>query len=167
MTEFFRHLSELSPRELIADTHGGLAMLALILFGASLVLIRSLGGFTAAAHWLRKVLALLWIDLIVLNLIGLLIYIPYRATGGPRSTLLSSESTAWYHQILFEHKEFLAFAPMMLILAALWITNLKGDSLSTDKQARRALAFSVVTALIFVLVVAAEAVLVTKAAPLR
>lgn len=167
--EFLVKIISLSPGEIWADLHGGIAMITLVMFGAVLVLYFSLDKFKAALAWLKATLAVLACGLAATNIIGLLIYIPYRASvsTSPRSLLLASEETAWLHQIIFEHKEFLAFAPALLIFVALLIVLAKGGELSKRRYLKMAVLFSIVTGLIFVLAVAAEAVLVTKAAPLR
>ena len=161
------NIASLSPLELWGDLHGAVAMFALILFGTTITLTVSLGKFDTAVRWLKSMLALLLADLVVLDLLGLFIYIPYRASGGPRTFLLSSETTAWLHQVVFEHKEFLAFAPPVLVLVATILAFLYGKSLPKETTARKAILFSLVAALVLVLVVASEAVLVTKTAPLQ
>lgn len=167
--EFFTKLTGLSPGELWADTHGGLAMITLVLFGAAIILFFLRDKFKAGLTWLKVSLGLLAASLTVVNIVGLLIYIPYRAagSGSPKSLLLASENTAWLHEILFEHKEFLAFVPMVLMLTAFLIVASRGSDLSKHKYLNWAVLFSILAALVFVLVVAAEAVLITKAAPLR
>ena len=167
MSGFLQNIASLSKWEIWGDLHGTVAMLSLILFGAALALYFTLGKFPRAADWLRSTLLVLFVDLAVLDILGLFIYVPYRAQGGPRSFLLSSETTAWLHKIIFEHKEFLAFAPPILILVAAVVAFLKRQELSTDTTAKRTILFSLISALIIVLVVAAEAVLVTKSAPLK
>jgi hypothetical protein len=165
--EFFTKVTSLSPNEIWADTHGGVAMLTLILFGAAIMLYFMLGKFKAAIKWLKATLVALWGGVLLLDVLGLFVYVPYRAATGPRTTLLASENTAWLHEIMFEHKEFLAFAPLILAAVAVVIAISQGDKLAARPYLKKALLLSVVAALLFVLIVAAEAVLITKAAPLR
>lgn len=169
LQEFFDGVIGLSKWEVWADIHGGVAMMALTLFGVALTLYFSYGKFSAAARWLKNTLLALFVSLGVLNFLGLFIYVPYRAKSvtSPRSILLASENTAWLHEIMFEHKEFLAFAPMILILTAYLVVKSQGKGLKDSSYMRRAVLFSIIAALVFVLVVASEAVLITKVAPLR
>ena len=167
--EVFVKLLEMTFWEKLANFHGSLAMLSLILFGAAIVLyfvVRKSGNFI---NFLKGVLLLLFVNLSLLDIFGLTIYMPYRAAGGPRSILKASESTAWLHNVVFEHKEFLAFAPPILILVAFLITVALARNFNDEKfsRLRKGVIFSLVTSLIFVLIVAAEAVLVTKAAPVK
>ena len=167
--EVFSRLLALSFWEKFANIHGMLAMLSLILFGAGIILyfiVRKSGNFIT---WLQGVLLLLFVNLILLDAVGLSVYVPYRAEGGPRSVLKASESTAWLHTVIFEHKEFLAFAPPLIILTAFLVTKALGKNFNEEKVSsiRKSVIFSLVVALIFVLIVAAEAVMVTKAAPVK
>ena len=167
--EFFGQIGALSLVNKLADFHGLLAMISLILFGAAIVLFFVALKISSALRWLGAVLFALFFDLVLLDIAGLVIYISYRAPGGPRSILRASESTAWLHTTVFEHKEFLAFAPPILILCALYIVRtLKNASFTEQslKWPRISIIVSIILSLIFVLVVAAEAVLVTKTAPL-
>lgn len=169
MNEFIDKIFHLTYWEIMTDIHGGLAMLSLILFGAVIVLLLSINGFDKAVSWLKRTMLGLFITLTSLNLMGLFVYRPYRAKvpTSPRTILLGSEDTAWLHQIIFEHKEFLALVPMIIIMTATIIVLKDGKSFRSNPLLKRAVLFAVVTALIFVLVVAAEAVLVTKAAPIK
>ena len=167
--ELFTNLLRLSFWEKFADFHGFLAMISLVLFGAALILYFAISKGTSLIAWFQKVLLLLFINLTILDIAGLTVYIPYRAEGGPRTILKASESTSWMHGIVFEHKEFLAFAPPIMILVAYLVVKTLGNKLN-DKQfsnVKKSVAFSIVTALVFVLIVAAEAVLVTKTAPVQ
>ncbi|MBI2022107.1 hypothetical protein HYS93_04515 [Candidatus Daviesbacteria bacterium] len=153
----------------LANLHGLLAMLSLVFFGSSFALYFFSNKIKDSIRWLKLTLAALFTVLVLLDLMGLIIYVPYRSVGGAKSLLVASKDTAWLHEIIFEHKEFLAYAPPLLIFSALFIVLKLGDSF-TDNQKYRYLRLAVINssvlALIFVLVVAAEAVLVTKAAPL-
>ena len=165
--EVLSKLLGLSFWEKFADMHGMLAMFSLILFGAGIILYfaaRKNGDFIG---WLKTALMLLFIDITLLDVAGLTVYIPYRAEGGPRSILKASEATAWLHTDIFEHKEFLAFAPMLLVLVAFIVVSILGKHFNDEKVStlRKSVIFSLILALIFVLIVAAEGVIVTKAAP--
>lgn len=153
----------------VADLHGMWSMLSLVLFGAGITLYFVSKKNVELVSWLKITLILLFSDLILLDIFGLTIYIPYRAEGGPRTVLKSSEATAWLHSVIFEHKEFLAFAPPLIILVALAVTRILGKNFNDEDNLllRRSIIFSLIVALIFVLIVAAEAVIVTKAAPLE
>ena len=165
--EVFSKLLAFSFWEKFADIHGMLAMFSLILFGAGIVLYFAARKSANFIGWLKAALMLLFVDITLLEIAGLTIYIPYRAPGGPRSILKASEATAWLHGDIFEHKEFLAFGPMLLVLVAFIVVSILGKNFNDEKVStlRKSVIFSLVLALIFVLIVAAEGVIVTKAAP--
>jgi len=167
--EVLTRLLALSPWEKLADLHGLLSMAALILLGADIALFFTTRKADAMIDWLKRVLLFLFVDLALLDLAGLTVYMQYRAEGGPRSLLLASESTAWLHQVVFEHKEFLAFAPPLIILAAYLVTRALGKRFNDEdvKPLRRSVGFALGASLVLVLLVAAEAVLVTKVAPVK
>ena len=168
MEELLGRLLQIPFWTRFADLHGLLAMAALVLFGSGIVLYFLSSQTKAAGIWLKGVLLLLFLDLIFLDGAGLLVYMPYRAPGGPRTILNASSETAWLHTIIFEHKEFLAFAPPLLIFCALAIVWVLSDSFTEEKTfpwLRKAVLTSLVLSLLFVLIVATEAVLVTKVAP--
>src|SRR3989304_3169064 len=81
--------ASLSYWDIVTDFHGFLAIMPLILFGIVLALYFSLDKFAQAVVWLKRVLYLLTANLILLDFVGLYIYAPYRATGGPRTILKS------------------------------------------------------------------------------
>lgn len=168
MTEFLNGFIEIPFWSKFADLHGILGMLSLILLGAALTLYFLSEKAKAAVDWLKTILLLLFFDILLLDIFGLIVYIPYRAKGGAKFDLVGSETTAWLHEIVFEHKEFLAFAPLIMAIVAFFIVHKLGDSFM-DKEKykwfRFAVLASVIFSLVFVLVVAAEAVLVTKTAP--
>jgi|SRR3989344_2816366 len=165
--EVFSKLLAFSFWEKFANMHGMLAMFSLILFGAGIILYFVARKSESFIGWLKTALILLFINITLLEIAGLTVYIPYRAPGGPRSILKASEETAWFHTTIFEHKEFLAFAPMLLILVAFIVVSILGKNFNNEKVStlRKSVIFSLVLALIFVLIVAAEGVIVTKVAP--
>lgn len=167
--ELFVRLFELPFWEKIANLHGLLAMISLILFGASIGLYFVVSRGSTFISWFQKILLLLFINLAILDIAGLTVYIPYRAVDGPRTILKASESTSWLHGIVFEHKEFLAFAPPIIILTTYLVVKVLGSKFNEKEFliAKKSTIFSLITALIFVLIVAAEAVLVTKTAPVQ
>lgn len=169
MEELISGLSKIPLDSQVANFHGTLAMFSLIFFGASFVLYRFTSKISDSIKWFKVNLTALFVDLLLLDIIGLFIYIPYRATGGSKSILIASKETAWLHEIIFEHKEFLAFGPVLLVLAALLIVIKLGDSFGNDQKyhyLRLAVISALIISLIFVLTVAGEAVLVTKVAPI-
>lgn len=169
MQELLKGLLSLSYWDKLADTHGFLAMLLLVLFGTALALYPLLTRAAQAARWMRYTLYLLFADITLVNLFGLYIYGAYRAAGGPRTFLKASVETSWLHTIVFEHKEMLAYAAWVIVLVALAIVAGAKEKIALQEYAgaRRVLLFCLTSALIFVLVIAGEAVLVTKVAPLR
>ena len=165
--EVFTKLLAFSFWEKFANSHGMLAMISLILFGSSVILFFAARKSDAFIRWLKASLMFLFANRVLLDIFGLTVYIPYRVEGGPRSLLKASEATAWLHGDIFEHKEFLAFAPVLLILVAFIVVNILGKNFNSEKVStlRTSVIFSLILALIFVLIVAAEGVIVTKAAP--
>lgn len=166
--EFFFNILAMPFWSKFTNFHGFLAMVSLFLFGISFILYFQIEKAAFAISWLKNSLLILFFDLLLLDIAGLSIYAPYRAKGGPRSLLLGSEDTAWLHQIIFEHKEFLAFAPPILIITAFLVIKALGNNIK-DKEnmyLKRAVFVLIISALLIVLTVAAEAVLVAKAAPL-
>ena len=168
MTELLNGFIEIPFWSKFADFHGMISMLSLILLGAALILYFLSEKTKAAISWLKTVLLLLFIDISLLDIFGLIVYIPYRAKGGAKFDLVGSETTAWLHEIVFEHKEVLAFAPLIMTIVAFFIVNKLEESFADKekyKWIRLAVLASIVLSLLFVLIVAAEAVLVTKTAP--
>jgi len=167
--EFFFNILAIPFWSKLANFHGFLAMASLFLFGGCFVLYFLTNKAVIAVSWLKNSLLVLFVNLVLLDMAGLTIYAPYRASGGPRSFLLGTEETAWLHQIVFEHKEFLAFAPPILIFVAFSIVKALGSDFGNKQKylwLRRSVISSIILALIFVLTVAGEAVLVVKVAPL-
>lgn len=152
--------------EIIGNLHGLWATLSLAFFGAAIVLLAILPKYPDVLRWLKGVLWALLADVVILTLNGLWLYIPYRAKGGARDAILGS-ARPWIHQVIFEHKEFVAYAPWLLIVAAIGIVLAYGAALAKPEQSlmRRTALWSVVLAMILILVVSAEAVIVTKFAP--
>lgn len=167
--DVFVKLFNLPFWEKFADFHGLLSMLSLILFGAAIVLYFVVKKGNNFYTWLKNILLLLFINLLLLDIAGLTVYVPYRAEEGPRTFLKSSESTAWLHSVIFEHKEFLAFAPPLIILTVFLVTKTLRANFRDESNSKlsKSVIFGLIISLIFVLIVAAEAVLVTKAAPVR
>ena len=165
--EVFVNLINLSFWEKFADFHGLLSMISLILFGAAIILYFVVKKSSNFYSWFKNILLILSINLTLLDIAGLTVYVPYRATGGPRTILKASESTAWLHTVIFEHKDFLAFAPPLIVLTIYLVTKSLGSKFNDDSNSklRKAVLFGLIASLVFVLVVAAEAVLVTKTAP--
>jgi hypothetical protein len=152
--------------EILGNLHGLWATLSLAFFGAAIVLLAILPKYPEVLRWLRGVLWVLLADVVVLTLNGLWLYIPYRAKGGARDAILES-ARPWVHQVLFEHKEFVAYAPWLLVVSAIGIVLVYGAALAKPEQSlmRRTALWSVVVAMVLILVVSAEAVVVTKFAP--
>ena len=169
MEELLGGVLSLSYWDILADTHGFLAMPLLVLFGAALILYFSLDKFVQSVRWLKYTLFALTVNLAIVDIMGIYIYGAYRATEGPRTLLKSSPATAWLHEIVFEHKEMLAYAPWLVILVALIIVAVLKERLkeSEFRALKSVVLFCIVVSLVFVLAIAGEAVLVTKAAPLR
>lgn len=163
--ELFHGISSFSLNEIYLNIHGLLAMMSLIFYGAIIVLT----FLWDKCPELSKKLKALWLGLIVtvglLYSLGLYVYVPYRAKGGAKYILIASEKTAWLHEIVFEHKEFLALAPLILAIVGFWtVHKLAGDNTNREIVKKLCL-FCAIGGLLLLLLVAAEAVIVTKAAP--
>ncbi len=169
MAEFFEKIFSLTYWEVVGGIHGLLSMLSLILFGLVFAWLVSLDKVSNATTRLKQSLIWLFATVAALDFMGLFIYRQYRtkAVPSPRTFLKATEENSWLHTIIFEHKEHLAFAPLIILLAAMMIVITQGSSLKDKPHLRRVVMFSVVISLIMVLVVASEAVLVTKVAPLK
>jgi len=168
MTELLNGFIEIPFWSKFADLHGMISMLSLVLLGAAIILYFLSEKTKEAIGWLKTVLLLLFLDIAFLDFFGLIVYIPYRAVGGAKFDLIGSETTAWLHEIVFEHKEVLAFAPLILTAVAFFIVTKLGENF-VDKEKYRwlrlAVLISLILSLVFILTVASEAVLVTKVAP--
>lgn len=95
--EVFSKLLAMSFWEKFVNLHGLLAMLSLVLFGAAVILYFVVKKNINFIGWFTSTLFHLFINLVLLDIAGLLVYMPYRAPGGPRTFLKASESTAWLH----------------------------------------------------------------------
>lgn len=169
LSEFLDKIFSLTYWEVVGNLHGMLAMLVLILFGAAIALFVALDKFAGAIAWFKRITVWLFAAVAALDAMGLFIYRAYRAKvpDSPRSILKSSPETDWLHSIVFEHKEFLAFVPLVILLTVAIIARKEGEQLLGKPLLRKVVLFSLIISLIYVLIVAAEAVLVTKAAPLK
>src|SRR3989338_4025060 len=99
MEEFFTKIFQIPFWSKFADFHGFLAMISLILFGAALVLYFLSNRHPDIIKQLKTVSLFLFINILVLEIAGMAIYVPYRVEGGPRTILKSSEELAWLHNI--------------------------------------------------------------------
>jgi len=161
-------LFSLSRIEFIASFHGLIATVVLILFGMGIAFTGILQRNVAFLKPLKVVLLILLVLMIVHTFLGFVIYVPYRAEGGPRTIILESDRP-WLHEFIFEHKEFLAYLPWLLVLVATVMVYYLGARLAdTGYNALRLVVIAaLIIALVYTLVVSAEAVLVTKFAPLK
>lgn len=152
--------------ELLGNLHGLWATLSLVFFGAGLALLAVLPQYPGALRWLKGSLIGLFALIVLTTLNGIWLYVPYRAAGGARGAILES-ARPWVHTVIFEHKEFVAYAPWLLVLVALGIVWAYGATLGSRGNTRiRLTAFwTLALALVLVLLVSAEAVIVTKFAP--
>jgi hypothetical protein len=161
-------LFSLSRIEFIASFHGLFSTVSLILFGMGLTFTSIIPKATTFVKPLKVVMLILLVVLVLHTFLGFVIYVPYRAEGGPRTTILESDRP-WLHEVIFEHKEFLAFLPWLLILVSTIIVYFLGAGLADVgfKSLRMLVLASLILGLIYTLVVSSEAVLVTKFAPLK
>lgn len=167
MDELLEGLGTLTLKEVYLNIHGALAMASLILFGALIALILLWKKNPNLTDKIKKLWAWQLATITSLYLMGLFVYIPYRGKGGAKYTLVANHETAWLHEIVFEHKEFLALAPLILAVVGLWITWKLGRDKANAPTVRNIGLFCAIAGLVLLLLVAAEAVLVTKVAPVR
>lgn len=169
MSELIQGLLAYSSWEKFANLHGLLATFSLVLFGAALALTPIFNKTKKYLQWFKVVVTLLFVDLFLATINGLYIYQSYRAPipTSPRSLIIASNKP-WLHKIVFEHKEFLAFLPWLLVFAVVFIVWHLGRDLKKPHYngLNRVIFLSLLLALIFTLIIAGEAVLVTKFAPL-
>jgi hypothetical protein len=169
--EFFRNIFGFPLAEQIANLHGLFSTLALLAFGAIfavIILIRKGYG----QQNLHKPLAyLLGIQTLLIGLLstsGIVAYVAYRTNSGARSFLLNTPGTTWLHNIVFEYKEYLGgITPWLLIMIAFFLVLYLGPRLYQNKFAQRFILASNIVSVIFLIIVAALAVLVSKVAPLQ
>ena len=168
MSEFFDKIFSLNYWEVMSDLHGFMSMLALVFFGAAIMMLVTINKNPDAVKWLKRLMSWLIVTVAMLESSGMFIYRPYRTKDvpSPRTFLKSSEETKWLHSIIFEHKEHLAYGPLLLLIVGTVLVFTQGEELKRRPKLRKVLLFTLVTALVYLLIVAAEAVLVTKAAPL-
>jgi len=93
-------------------------------------------------------------------LFGNWIYIPYRATGGPRTHFL--ETAPEIHKIFFEFKEFTALFTFPLAVAAAYLICRYGERLSQNRILREMTALLLVLAFFYFVVAFGLGAAITK-----
>jgi hypothetical protein len=169
--DFFRNIFNFPLAEQVANLHGLFSTLALIGFGAVfvlIILIRKGYGQEKLHKPLAYVLGIQTLLIGLLSTTGIVAYVAYRTNGGARSFLLSTPGTAWLHNLVFEYKEYLGgVAPWLLIMVAFFLVLYLGPRLYQNKVAQRFILASNIVSIIFLIIVATLAVLVSKIAPLQ
>ncbi len=153
--------------EVISLVHGFLGTIFLMAFGAAFAELIELTN--AGVQRIRLGITVMAVVAILLYASGSFIYIDYRAPvpTSPRSVLLSSEETAWIHEVLFELKEFTgAFVPVIMLLAA-YLSRLWGDELKTDPKKRRILLSLLLVGVVWTFATYGLGAYVTKTVPLK
>lgn len=75
------------------------------------------------------------------------IYIPYRASGGPREHFL--EKIPDIHKVFFEFKEYSALLTLPLVVTAAYLICLYGEKLASNKKLREATALCLALAFFY------------------
>jgi len=167
--EFLLKLLQLPLAEQVANLHGLLAILSLLMYGSLFTVILLYKKFKLEdLH--KPLLYLLGIQTLIITAIsmaGIVAYIAYRAPGGAREFLLSSANTNWLHNIAFEYKEYLCgITPWLLLMVAFFVAARLGSTIYKNRAVLRLLLACVAVSVLFVLLTATMAVLVAKIAPL-
>lgn len=151
------------PIETQAIVHGFLGTVVLMSFSGALA---ELVGLSKAGIRRVKIGVTAMFAATVLTVItGIIIYIPYRAAGGPRSVILAG-SASWAHSILFELKEYAGvFAAIILLMAAVLVWR-HGAQILADRRFRLSTAWILVMSMLVVLLTYGLGAYVTKIAPL-
>lgn len=114
----------------------------------------------------RRILLILFLAVFLVTWLGLFVYVPYRSPGNARSVLL--ETRPELHKIVFEHKEFAAYAVWLLLLVALiGVWSLSNDEYHTTPRAHTLIRFCLIAAFAITLLVSVEGLIVTTAAPVQ
>jgi hypothetical protein len=168
--EFFRNISDLPLAEKIANLHGLLATTALLIFGATVVVILILKRYRQEG--LHRPLAyLLGVQTLLVgatSAIGIIAYVAYRTPDGARDFLRGDTDTVWLHNIAFEYKEYLcAITPWLLVMVAFFVVLKLGPRLYHHKWALSFVLSATIVSAVFLMLTAALAVLVSKVAPLQ
>ena len=79
--------------------------------------------------------------------LGNWVYIPYRASGGPRSHFL--ETAPEIHKIFFEFKEFTALFTLPLVVATAYIICQYGERLNLDRRLREMVSLLLILAFFY------------------
>lgn len=111
----------------------------------------------------KRILLALFLFVFLVTWFGLFVYVPYRAPGNAKADLLAAQPS--YHTILFEHKEYSAYAIWLLlaivIVAAATVTV---EEFQTSGALRLLVRGSLIIALALTLLVSVEGLLVTRMA---
>jgi hypothetical protein len=169
--DFFRNVFGFPVAEQIANLHGLFSTLALLAFGAifAVIILICKGHEQERLH--KPLAYLLGIQILLMGLLsvaGIVAYVAYRTPGGARDFLQGSLGTTWLHTIVFEYKEYLgAITPWLLIMVAFFLVLNLGPRLYKNKVALNFVLASNIVSAVFLVLVAALAVLVAKVAPLQ
>lgn len=88
------------------------------------------------------------------------IYIPYRATSGPRTHFL--ETSPAIHKIFFEFKEFTALFTLPLVVTAAYLIFRYGEKLNSSKPLREMTALVLILAFFYFVVAFGLGAAITK-----
>jgi len=168
--EFFNHIFSLPLAEWVADIHGLLATLALLVFGA-IIAIALLLKRNGEKNLHKPLTCLLGIQTLLVGAVsaaGIVAYVAYRTPGGAREFLLNSTETNWLHSIVFEYKEYLCgITPWLLMIIAFFVAVSLGQRLHQNKAALNFILAGTVVSTFFQIITTVLATLVGKIAPLQ
>ncbi len=124
-----------SQLAVVSATHGLLATLGVVVGTvASYLGWRLFTGKIKAFSDLKILTAITTFIAAATVIFGNLIYIAYRAPGGPRAFFLKNNPAI--HSVFFEFKEFIALFPLPLLAAATFVIWRYGDQLIENKPMR-------------------------------
>lgn len=168
--EFFNNLLNFPLAESVANLHGLLATLSLLVFGAIFAIIGAFKKYQLETLF-KPLACLLGVQSLLVgatSTMGIVAYVAYRTSGGAREFLLRSGQTDWLHKIVFEYKEYLCgITPWLLIMVAFFVVLTIGPSLYRQRSMLRFILASTAVSAFFLMLTASLAVLVSKVAPLQ
>lgn len=139
------------------------------LFAGILMITMTIGLYQASRLWIGTSLNIREMEIgslinaaacFLTIIFGNWLYIPYRASGGPRTYFL--EASPEVHQIFFEFKEFTALFTLPLVVAAAYIICRYQQRLNQNRILRETVALLLVLAFFYFFVAFGLGAAVTK-----
>ena len=151
------------PIEAQAIIHGFLGTVVLMSFSGAFAEL--VGLSKAAIRRVRIGVTAMFAATVLTVTTGIILYIPYRAAGGPRSEILAGP-IPWVHTILFELKEYAGVYAAIILLMAVILVSRHGDQILAERRFRLSTAWILVLSMLVVLLTYGLGAYVTKIAPL-